>query len=181
MEKEMDIVQYSSDLFEKFQQNKNYDYPFPMGVFGTLRKGHNNSRLMGRNYFSHRYAFLPHFYARGLGVYHNQGSSGVFEIFSYSEEEFQRMIPSVDSLEGFSPKRGGSHHYYIRTLAKLKLLPEDFTHHFIEDNSLQQIRDFKIPEEEWKNYPDVYCWIYSNETANKSSLNAGNTPVVWSS
>lgn len=175
-----DLVQYTNDLFAEFNKNPSHDVPFPMGVFGTLRKNKSNSYLMGNEWLSHHYAFLPHFYAKGLGVYHNQGSSGVFEIFRYDDKSFKNMIPDVDALEGFSPNRKDRSYYYVRTLAKLKLLPEGFKHKLIDEVLLQEIRDFKIPENQWDEFPDVYCWIYSNATSNQSSLKAGNSPIVWS-
>ena len=134
-----------------------WDVPFPMGVFGTLRKGWGNTGLMGGSpdepledddekcyyrhsrdysYEAHFKAFMPHWSASGLSISHHPGASGVFEVFIYAPDHWKKMIVNVDRLEGFRLNTDGAdknrsgyyRHGYHRTLAWLHVLPDDYEH-----------------------------------------------------
>lgn len=148
-----------------------------MGVFGTLRKGGGNTYRMGNNYYSHRLAFLPNFYAEGLGIRHAVGAAAPFEIFFYEPDPWNQMIPGVDALEGFRWKSYGDYGYH-RSLAKLRLLPDDFKHEtFYYLN--YGYRSLDIPSNEWANYPVVYSWIYSSRRQNAAAVANDENPIAW--
>src|SRR6266403_1909599 len=70
-----------------------FNWPFPMGVFGTLRKNQGNNRLMHEaTVEKHRLAFLPHFVAQSLGISYQKNGSAPFEVFYYTPEEWAKMI-----------------------------------------------------------------------------------------
>src|SRR5436189_6451065 len=89
-----------------------WDLPFPMGVFGTLRAGCRNHRLMRRiRVLAERLAFLPNFIARDIGLIYRQGSCAPFEIYFYDSGEWDKMIRPLDRLEDFQPGRSESAGY----------------------------------------------------------------------
>lgn len=193
-----ELVDQSLDLLEEFKKAKNEDkwnIPFPMGVFGTLRKGCGNTVLMGKGkdneevfrcgdsidykYKSWAKAFLPHFYAAGLSIYNKQSDSAVFEAFFYDKDNWDQMIRRVDRLEGFHPSRDYlSSMGYHRTLVWLHLLPEDCQYESFTLYASRR-RTLDIPEEEWDNYPKIPAWVYSNMRSNNQSLKKGDSPVIW--
>lgn len=160
--------------------NKPYDFgtPFPMAVFGTLREGEGNNRLMRMNGTPSGIAraFLPNFVAVGISLQGQPGASAPFEIFHYEPEEWNKMISRVDGLEGFSFNgRHVADTWYLRTLAMLRILPDGDTTPF---PTLRQAtrRNLGIPQDQWENYQEIPCWIYSNPQANETS---GAYPVIW--
>lgn len=191
-------MQLYAELIADFKHrpfDERWTVPFPMGVFGTLRQGWGNHWLMGRKksklvlpgepthcYEAHYKAFMPHFVAQGLSIHYSPGSSAVFEVFAYDPENWQKMIPRVDRLEGFLPedahnKRSWGYH---RTLTWMQILPADFTHdQFDTANRWGGKRDLQIPVAEWKNYPKIPCWVYSSVAENVLSAEAKKSPVIW--
>lgn len=164
-----------------FGANERWQLPFPMGVFGTLRSGRGNNPLMHRGKVSeHHKAFMPHFYANGLTINFKRDCSAPFEIFCYEPEEWDKMIPSVDRLEGFHPDYAKEYDYgYYRTLAWLHVLPDDFSHKLFERADIFGFRDLAIPLEEWNKFERVPCWVYSNRQANEATKEAGVDTVIW--
>lgn len=163
-----------------------FDWPFPMGVFGTLREGHGNNRLMHRADISkYRLAFLPHFYASGLSVGHRKNSTAPFEVFYYKPEEFVKMIQRVDGLESFSPQHchgSGNNGYYYRTLVWLHLLPEGYVDRWFPQGrspDLWEDRNMEIPPKNWATYEKVPCWVYSNMRATIEVAKEVNHPIIW--
>lgn len=179
-EKEMQTSEINQ-LFENFKNLNNaerWKVPFPMGVFGTLREGQGNNHRMYRGKIArHQKAFLPNFIARSLSILFNKDSVAPFEVFFYpNQKEWNKMIPSVDSLEGFSPEyhdgdfidentEADARMGYHRTLVWLHLLPEDYDHP-IYHQDLWGRRDLKIPSEEWNQYEKIPCWVYSSISQN---------------
>ena len=167
---------------------KRFNWPFPMAVFGTLRKGQGNNRLMhGGKVEKHRLAFLPHFYAQSLSVGHKTNSTAPFEVFYYTPQEWKEMIFNVDCLESFDPAsafgntNGG---YYYRTLAWLRLLPEGYHDEWFPLNERADLwgyRDMDIDPALWNEFGRVPCWIYSNMRANKPASQEANSPIIWPS
>lgn len=184
----MDFLKEANQLLEKFETTAVADrwhMPFPMGVFGTLRERHWNNRLMHRSEIgAHFKAFMPHFIAKGLTISFSEGASAPFEIFCYKSSDWKKMIPSVDSLEGF---RSGDFcaedafklksYGYFRTLAWLHVLPDDFSHKLFEESYLSGSRNLEIPQNTWENYPKVPCWVYSSVTQNEAAKGCGT--VIW--
>ena len=168
---------------------KRFDWPFPMGVFGTLRENQGNNRLMHRaTVEQHRLAFLPHFYARGLSISTSENSCAPFEVFYYTPEEWEKMIDPVDSLESFSPSyaHGTDKGGYYRTLAWLKLLPEGYTDKWFPSKERANLwgeieRDMRIPPKDWNNYESVPCWIYSNMASNRRLKDNPTSPIIYPS
>lgn len=168
-----------------------WNFPFPMGVFGTLRKGWANNYLMGGRvanhrlqpyrYKSHYKAFLPDFVASGLTIYYRPDASAPFEVFAYDRDQWEQMIVAVDSLEGFTPPDGGWH--YHRTLAFLRVLPANFDHPLFDPENhrarAQNERNLGIPVNDWHNYPSIPCWIYSGLAENLRALTSSRTPIIW--
>jgi len=186
------MLDQANQLLEAFQgQDDQWNQPFPMGVFGTLRKGCCNDALMGGDhmalrlhppeYHSHHRAFMPHFVASGLSIYHSPASSAVFEVFTYTPENWAKMIHSVDCLEGFHPDRDRDHDWgYQRTLAWLHILPDDYDSPFWADDVWGSgERDLKIPVEEWSQYARVPCWVYSSMRQNRLSQELEDSPIIW--
>ncbi len=199
---------------EEAEGLEKWHVPFPMGVFGTLRIDWGNTDLMGRPkgtrkedwegddywgrdlnyaYESHHRAFLPHWLARGLSIHHSTGSSGVFEIFTYTPENWKKMIVGVDRLEGFRPRireeeedswrREYSYHRsldsYYRTLVWLRVLPDDYDHPYFDGRHYDDPRDLKIPVDQWEDYPRVPCWVYASMRENKANLELADSPIIW--
>jgi len=182
-----------------------WNVPFPMGVFGTLRKGWGNTGLMGQppgqklvedaesdfwrrprnySYESHYKAFMPHWSATGLSIHHDPGASCVFEIFTYTPDNWEKMIVNVDRLEGFTPGPSRYEYGYHRTLAWLHRLPEDYEHEQYEAvaayyGSGREPRTLDIPSSEWSKYPRMPCWVYASIQENKASLELKDSPVIW--
>src|SRR4051812_37899280 len=139
-----------------------FDWPFPLGVFGTLRKNQGNNRLMHQTpVASHRLAFLPHFYAQSLGIGHTTNACAPFEVFSYTPEDFAKMIHRVDCLESFDPRsdHGGSNGgYYFRTLVWLRLLPEGYEDEWFPKSARADLwghRDMAIDPKLWDKYERI--------------------------
>lgn len=182
----------TEELMRQFNESSfKWNVPFPMAVFGTLRAGWGNHYLMGTKdgerprFKSHHKAFLPHFVATGLSIKYSPDSSAVCEVYTYDAENWARMIPNVDGLEGFRP--GRERHYsggYHRTLMNLHILPDDFQSPFYENErgygrGWGSVRDLQIPKTEWGNYPKVPCWIYSSVYQNQECLIESDTPFIW--
>jgi len=157
-----------------------------MGVFGTLRERCSNNRLMHQTDVSnHRLAFLPHFNAEGLGVSYEKNSTAPFEVFTYTPEDFAKMVYRVDCLESFNPAsdhgmtNGG---YYYRTLVWLRLLPEGYEDDWFTKSGQVNIwgyRNMEIPPETWDNYEKIPAWVYSNKNATNKAAKEKNTPIIW--
>ena len=60
---------------------------FPVGVFGTLRRGQDNAALMA-GHQSCRRGFLPHFVAEGFRLWHRRGSTAPFEVYEFAEADW---------------------------------------------------------------------------------------------
>lgn len=190
------MLDEANKLFESFEKatvDQRWHMPFPMGVFGTLRKNCGNDRLMYSNapYQSHHRAFLPHFYAQGLGIYCQKDCSGVFEVYTYKPEDWAKMIPRVDGLEGFRPGEPKYEYGYWRTLVYLHILPDDFgdDQYFnltekSDRNSWRRFDDkrtFNIKPEEWSKYPRVPCWVYSSIRHNREARKIDGHTIIWDS
>jgi hypothetical protein len=163
-----------------------FNWPFPMGVFGTLRQYQGNNRLMHETTVEkHRLAFLPHFYAQSLGIGHATNACAPFEVFYYKPEDFSRMIFRVDRLESFDPQvnHGGSNNsYYFRTLVWLRLLPEGYEDEWFPKTVRADIwghRDMAIDPKNWDKYERVPAWVYSNMRATKPASKEQQSPIIW--
>ena len=197
----MENEKYINMLTKLDMKNTNYSAPFPIGVFGTLKLGCGNNYLMGNppnsksksisrrgnsseySYKSHHKAFMPHFSASGLSISFDEGKAAVFEIFTYEPSQWDRMIINVDSLESFSPNRTSEYEYgYFRTLALLRVLPNDYESPFysLERLSYGEKRILPIPEKEWTSYPICPCWVYSSKRENLKCLEKIG-PFSWES
>lgn len=182
------MLQKAFDLFAKFPETttaNRWYMPFPMGVFGTLRANqYNNHRMHKGDVELHCKAFMPHFIARGLSISYHHGSSAPFEVFFYEPDQWSKMIPGVDALEGFRPDDNndtwGNRYGYYRTLAWLHLLPEDFQHILFQPKrlgDLPQVRDIGIPQDKWEDYDRVPCWVYSSRHQNEAANESGT--IIW--
>jgi gamma-glutamylcyclotransferase (GGCT)/AIG2-like uncharacterized protein YtfP len=167
----------AKQLLNSFTE-RNWNAPFPMGVFGTLRKDQwNTHRMEAGKYTLHCKAFMPHFIAKGLGIYFEKNASAPFEIFYYPQAEWDKMIPGVDALESFSPKREKGEFGYYRTLAWLHVLPDNFDHKLFKTKNLDSYRNLEIPLEEWSQYERVPAWVYSSKSENAKALQSD--VVIW--
>lgn len=166
--------------FENKQELEKFNLPFPMGVFGTLREGRsNNHRMYNGKPVMHSKAFLPHFIAHGLSISFEKDATAPFEIFFYEEKEWNKMIPSVDALEGFNPKYvdWNEDWGYHRTLAWLYILPKEYNHP-IYKKDLGGYRNLQIPKKEWNNYEKIPAWIYSSIKENNLAKKQTNS-IIW--
>ena len=194
------MIEVANKLFETFQESKDkWNFPFNIGVFGTLRLNCGNSWRMGRgpngensdswyrenkrpSYASHHKAFMPHFSASGLSIQLHKNKAAAFEVFTYTPEQWELMIGHVDSLEGFSPRAAKYKDWgYFRTLAWLHILPDDFKDILFEDPWHHDPRVLPIPVSEWKNYPRCPCWVYSSYHQNEQSIASKleDQPIIW--
>jgi hypothetical protein len=174
--------------FSNFQEmsllEKDFNLPFPMGVFGTLRENCGNHYLMKQvPYSAKKKAFMPNWYAQGLSIGFSKECCAPFEIYFYTPENWKKMIGRVDTLESFSPQRADSKtHGYFRTLANLHVLPDDFEHPLFnnfntnESTQLYGVRDLKIPKETWNDFEKVPCWVYASQSQNKA---CNGYPIIW--
>jgi len=162
-----------------------FDKIYPVATFGTLRWGWNGQKAGGnhhlmKGYSAHKKAFLPHFIAESLAIHHKRNSCAPFEIFEYDEVNYNKMIPRVDALESFNPNRKQfDEYYYHRTLANLRVLPDDFNHELFNKIDLWRERDLDIPSSQWEQFPIMRCWIYSSIKENRLSLKYDDSPVIW--
>lgn len=163
-------------------EHKRWSLPFPMGVFGTLRDGQCNNRRMHKGDISrHVRAFMPNFCAQGLSIHYKHHATAPFEVFFYPENEWRKMIPGVDALEGFMPPDNVPNSYrsfgYFRTLAWLHILPDDFSHSLFENVNLGALRDLAIPQDQWDKYERVPAWVYSSLRENEAARETET--VIW--
>lgn len=182
----MDLIKESNDLLNEFHTYKEdkdmWQTPFPIGVFGTLRRNRGNHSLM-YGYKKWNKAFLPHFYPSGLSLQHHQGATAPFEVYFYNSKNWGQMIPFVERLEGFRPT-SKQHYGYHRTLVRLHILPDDFYHPQWEEN-IDWMKMFdpqvklEISQKDWHKYPTIPAWVYSNCRANNSSLQTDESPIIW--
>jgi gamma-glutamylcyclotransferase (GGCT)/AIG2-like uncharacterized protein YtfP len=172
-----------------------FNLPFPIAVFGTLRaKEGNHRRMLTRKPIASARAFLPHFAPVGLKLLHRQGAAGIFEIYFYDPADWPEVITEVDRLESFLPTNPDRiPYYYIRTLAELRIVPDDFCKDLFdmslhdwydidrEQRVLYAANQYYLPETEW-NFPRVPAWIYSNHEANFAcqQANQKDSPILWS-
>jgi gamma-glutamylcyclotransferase (GGCT)/AIG2-like uncharacterized protein YtfP len=201
-------------LLSKFGEKSSTEkwrIPFPMGVFGTLRKGCGNDPLMYRNGSpcDHKIAFLPHFYASGLSVTCEENACAPFEVYFYEPKEWEKMIDRVDMLEGCyqmeTKSKNKSDWGYFRTLVWLYLFPEDYSSPLFkncvktdapEDHTentsyrgasgrrgvdLWGKRDLELGKESWKTYDRIPCWVYSSVGQNKKAKKLEPNPIIWDS
>ena len=162
-----------------------YQYPFPIAVYGTLRRYpecQGNSMLM-EGYDRHSRCFIPNFCPHGITLTHFKAGSGLAELYEYDDLDiFEDVLAKCDRLEGFDPERGGWH--YLRTLMIVHKLPSNFSEeHFeagINDDDLifpRKIRDLEIPVSRWKNYESFPAWVYSNAHANEDAHTIPNLGI----
>jgi gamma-glutamylcyclotransferase (GGCT)/AIG2-like uncharacterized protein YtfP len=157
-----------------------YNEPHPFAVFGTLRQipeDQGNARLM-QGYSKHRKGFLPNFIARGLTLYAVQYQSVPVEVFYYSPKQWEQTIKKLDRLESFDPN-ATKHGHYLRTLANVRLLPEDYQENVFEEGLSLQERSLNIPHNKWDSFESVPAWIYSTEKSNLISQKYKNNPLIW--
>lgn len=188
-----DWMKHAEGMLKTEDNEQRYNWQFPMGVFGTLRAKCSNNPLMhrsGKPYKSVR-AFLPHYNAEGLRIAYEEGSSAPFEIFVYEPDEWDKMIKRVDALESFSPKMydpakmNWDYSYYFRTLATLRLLPDEYEHKLFPRDKEPDIwgyRNLEIPPAEFVNYQPIACWIYSSLKQNAKLLAKPElpaNPILW--
>lgn len=181
----MDYIREARNLFPlNNKQSIHYDRPFPIGVFGTLRKlprPCGNSHLMDG--FTHPplhtlRGFLPHFIPNGLSLDFCPGASGAFEVFWYAPEHFDEVIAPIDRLESFVPDRKKPH-WYERTLVEMKIIPDnyrelggpwaDLIDNVFNEGLNMQNRDIGIPKEEWE-FSCCPVWVYSNPPTNDECM-----------
>lgn len=140
-----------------------YSIAYPMAVFGTLRKNECNNHLMNNgNFHDWKIGFLPNFYCKSIWLNYRKGSSAPFEIFFYSQDEWNKIIKRVDRLEGFSPE-SKNNVGYLRTLVYIHILPSDYKNF---PSLSTRVRDLQIPENQWNDFEKIPCWVYSNDEAN---------------
>lgn len=169
-----------------------WDVPFPMAVFGTLRANQGNHPLMGlpvgqesqgevRNAWGRplsdaRYgrvmkAVLPNFAADGIHLVAWPGKCVFFEVYVYDTENFTKVLPRIDGLEGFRPG-DADRSWYFRTLVNLRVLPDDFP----TPERLGAVLDLPADVESLAIVP---AWIYSSKQENERSLAVPGTPITW--
>lgn len=164
-----------------------FDWPFAMGVFGTLRQNcGNNRRMHAGKVTSVARAFLPHFKAEGLHVFYERDASAPFEVFEYEPAEWGRMIPGVDALESFCPIENFDNtngNYYYRTLVKLRLLPDGFRHPLFPEGKpdLYSARNLGIAPDDWDGFDWVPAWVYSRVAHNRKVMEefGDAAPILW--
>lgn len=162
-----------------------YDLNFPIAVFGTLRilpngQG-NHHRMTNHDYEFHSKGFSPHISPSGIWVDYKENCSGVVEVFSYDDENFNNAIGPIDSLEGFYY---GKNYGYYRTLVNIHLLPENEYLLEFSKGIRWEDRDLQIPIKEWKDYNSIPCWIYTsiklnNELEKNKEMLFNGSPIVW--
>jgi len=169
----------SLSLFKTTPAEQRWSIAFPFGVFGTLRAGFRNHRLMLQGQVAaHGLAFLPHFIARDIGLFFQVDGSAPFEVYVYSTDEFAKVLAPVDRLEDFDPRNSNPGRYQ-RTLAWLQLLPKEFKHPAYRADMLRKERDLRIDPQTWNDYPRMPCWIYSSVEQNRLSLSRQDSPILW--
>lgn len=155
--------------------------PLPMAVFGTLRRGNYNNRLM-YGYHKVERAYLPNFKAQGLSLAYSPGSSCPFEVFHYTPLQWKMMIPLVDSLESFHPVTG-PRGCYTRTVAMLRILPDSFQHHLFDEPNNYGDRSLGIPPGQIVSdltATSIPCWVYSSDRENARAIGTQGNPILWS-
>ena len=165
-------------LLESGSQSIHYYMPFPIGVFGTLRKDQGNSQIMyARDPTLCCKAFLPNITTNGITLEFQEGASAAFEVFFYEPKNWMKVIEKTDYLEGFMPELPA---YYQRTLAVLRILPDDYENNlFNQSIDLNPNRSLEIPKETWLDYPSMPTWIYSNVDCNTIVQNSNFNPIKW--
>ena len=167
-----------------------FAWPFPMGVFGTLRMHQcNNSLMQAAGIERWSKGFLPNFVAEGLRIVSHQGGAAPFEVFEYNPEDWAAVIPAVDQLESFDPARPERATYYRRTLAWVSLLPDEWLGNaeiskwfrpgtradLLDRRDIAVLTPGAVAECE-----RIPCWIYSSEADNARSVQFDNNPIIWS-
>jgi gamma-glutamylcyclotransferase (GGCT)/AIG2-like uncharacterized protein YtfP len=154
---------------------------FPVGVFGTLRRGQSNAALMTGFQTWHK-GYLPHFVARGYRLFHRRGSAAPFEVYTFAEADWPAVMARLDALEEFTPEGEGAGDYH-RTLMEVSLLPEGFAHplfdaagHITPDSPE---RDLGNPAGIGGVAGRVTCWVYSSVGENGRSVEYEDSPVLW--
>jgi gamma-glutamylcyclotransferase (GGCT)/AIG2-like uncharacterized protein YtfP len=154
---------------------------FPVGVFGTLRRGQSNASLMA-GYQSYRRGFLPHFVAEGYRLWHRRGAAAAFEIYEFGEADWPTVMARLDGLEEFTPEAEAAGDYH-RTLMAVTPLPDEFAHPLFDAAELltpnSPERDLAIPKGDWRIRESVACWVYSSPGENARSVEFGDSPVLW--
>ena len=173
--------------FQQAQDDvERYAVPFPVAVFGTLRKlpkPHWNTRCIEtREPIGHEKSFLPHFSVNGIFLHSREGASCVMETYHHTPEDWAVMIKTVDRLESFSPT-GGVFGYH-RTLVKMRMLPDDYQHDLFDQDIRVDDRSLEIPEDEWDQFPWIPAWTYSNEKSNLEveaflKESKKESPILW--
>jgi len=74
------------------------------------------------------------------------------------------IIEKIDNLEGFEP---GCHSHWYRTLAELRIVPNDWKTEIFNQGIEPHIGQICVPEYEWDRYKPCMAWIYSNVKSNK--------------
>lgn len=162
--------------YQEMLKSVDYSKPFPFAVFGTLKKGYCNHHLMNPNKILHSAkGFIPGYYASNLWLIAKPLATCPVEIYYYHPDNWNEIIDNIDLLESFVYNKKNPKYYYHagyeRTLAEVRILPNDYK---LPGLNIK-VRDLGIDEKDWDKYETVPCWIYSNNTANK----AKPVSVLW--
>lgn len=202
----MDHISQARSLYKSFwlsnDRIEKYNTPFPIGVFGTLRRiptNQGNAHVIHvREPVHHCKAFLPHFSSSGLSLNFKENASCIMELYFHDPADWPTVIEKCDRLESFSPSANYQGReevrnlcgYYHRTLMEVKILPDDYANDLF-NRPLRSVdgwfddRDLKIPTSDWNQFVSVPAWVYSTFRANDAlieneSIKVHTTsPMLW--
>lgn len=186
----MNVLKDVRALYKEFESSKDdvnrYDFPFPMAVFGTLRSlptCQGNSHRMyigGVRPIQHSKAFLPHTRPQSIWLDFSKGDAGPFEVYFFTPDDWQKIIPGVDALESFAKTR--KDWGYLRTLMALRILPDKTYPAFETGIGRGRMMDkyLGISEKDFDEYEMIPAWVYSSRECNDLLNSLGErSPVLW--
>ena len=132
--------------------NKQQDTPLLVGVYGSLRKGLHNHRLLDKSTLVGTFQTLPEYTMYDLGSYPAiipKGNTSIFiEVYSITET----VLENLDELEGYHSFNSLNNHYNRRKIES----PYGPMYIYFYNDLLNYIQKNKVVESgDWKDYKDT--------------------------
>lgn len=137
--------------------NKQANSPILVGVYGSLREGLSNHKILGNSKLVGTFQTLPEFSMYDLGSYPaiiNKGNTSIsVEVYEVAEHTLEKL----DCLEGYYSFNSATNHYNRRKIDS----PYGEIYVYLYNDVLENLNLQKIVESgDWKDYHETKHLTY---------------------